>query len=259
MNMTKDNFILRLKSVSKRFGGLTAVDNLSFDVCYGQILGLIGPNGAGKTTVFNLISGISPADSGKVEFMGEDITNLKSYMIAKRGISRTFQEIRLFKGLSVLDNVKVAGYMSSHYSLMEALFHIGRVSLEEQKLTERSVYLLNRFGLADFVYVQADDLPYGLQKRLEIVKALITNPRLVLLDEPAAGLNTEETLALMDLVKEIKSELNLTILIIEHTMELIQGITDHVIVMNFGQKIAEGTWDNICKNKEVVNCYLGEE
>ncbi len=251
--------ILRLESVSKHFGGLIAVDNLSFEVFPGQIVGIIGPNGAGKTTVFNLISGISSATSGEVNFGGCQITSLKPYEIAKLGMARTFQEIHLFKGLTVLENVKAAGFKSTNYSLVEALSWIGRVRWQERELTEESLALLDRFGLTAYAGNRADDLPYGLQKRLEIVKALITHPRLILLDEPAAGLNTDETLELMELIQEIRDEFDLTILVIEHAMEVIGGVSDFVIVVNFGQKLAAGTWEEIHQNEQVICCYLGEE
>lgn len=250
--------ILRLTDVSKSFGGLVAVNHLSFEVSDGMILGLIGPNGAGKTTVFNLISGISPPTSGSIEFRGEDITQWRSYRIAQAGLARTFQEIHLFKGLSVLENVKAAGYLRNYYSLGEALFWMGRVRKAEKELEERALALLDRFNLSKYAHAQAEELPYGMQKRLEIVKALITEPRVILLDEPAAGLNPDETLELMTLIKEMRTEYKLTILVIEHDMSVIQGVSDKVIVINFGQKLVEGCWEEINCHEEVIRCYLGE-
>lgn len=258
-DVAREQPILRLNKVSKHFGGLIAVNELSMEIYPGQIVGIIGPNGAGKTTVFNLISGISKATSGEVEFSGKVITHLNPFEIARAGMARTFQEIHLFKGMSVLENIKAAGFMSTNYSLFEAFLPLGRVKRQEKSLTERSLELLDRFGLREYLNHRADDLPYGFQKRLEIAKALITNPRLVLLDEPMAGLNTEETLELMQLIRKIRDEFNLTILVIEHAMEVIQEITDYIVVVNFGQKLADGTWEEIRQNEQVISCYLGEE
>ncbi|MGE5506945.1 MAG: ABC transporter ATP-binding protein [Chitinophagales bacterium] len=249
--------MLELDRVSKRFGGLVAVNELSFQVRRGQVLGLIGPNGAGKTTVFNLISGISPATSGQVKLGGQVVTGRPPHQIAQLGLARTFQEIHLFKGLSVLDNVKAAAYRGTHYSLLEALTWLGRTGRQERQLTAEAMTLLGRFGLADFAKAQADDLPYGLQKRLEVVKALITHPKVLLLDEPAAGLNTDETFELLELIKEVRREFGLTVLVIEHAMEVIEGISDHVVCINFGTKLAEGNWDEVHTNEEVIRCYLG--
>lgn len=255
--MAHAEVILELDRVTKRFGGLVAVNELSFRVTRGQILGLIGPNGAGKTTVFNLISGISPATSGQVRLEGRVITGRAPHHIAGMGMKRTFQEIHLFKGLSVLDNVKAAAHLNTRYSLAEALVWLGRTGREERRVTAESLALLDRFGLAGFARTRADDIPYGYQKRLEVVKALITRPKVLLLDEPAAGLNTDETLELMGLIREAREQLGLTILIIEHAMEVIQGISDHVVCINFGTKLAEGVWDEVHTNEEVIRCYLG--
>jgi branched-chain amino acid transport system ATP-binding protein len=249
--------MLELDRVTKRFGGLVAVNELSFQVKRGQILGLIGPNGAGKTTVFNLISGISPATAGQIRLEGRTITGRRPHHIAQMGLKRTFQEIHLFKGLTVLDNVKAAAHLNTHYSLAEALAGVGRTGRAERELTRQAMVLLERFGLREFARAKADDIPYGFQKRLEVVKALITDPKVLLLDEPAAGLNTDETLELMELIKEARAERGLTILLIEHAMEVIQGVSDHVVCINFGTKLAEGVWDEVHTNEEVIRCYLG--
>lgn len=249
--------VLELDRVSKRFGGLVAVNELTFQVKRGQVLGLIGPNGAGKTTVFNLISGISPATAGDIILDGQIVTGRPPHQIAKLGLKRTFQEIHLFRGLTVLENVKAAAHLETRYSLWEALAWAGRTGREERRIRERALALLESFGLAKFAKAQADDLPYGLQKRLEVVKALVTEPKVLLLDEPAAGLNTDETLELMELIRDVRRETGLTILIIEHAMEVIQGISDHVVVINFGTKLAEGDWHEVHTNEEVIRCYLG--
>lgn len=255
--MAQSGAMLELDRVSKRFGGLVAVNELSFAVERGQILGLIGPNGAGKTTVFNLISGISPATSGQIRLEGQVITGRPPHHISRMGMKRTFQEIHLFKGLSVLENVKAAAHLDTRYSLAEALAWAGRTGREERRITADAMALLERFGLAELAPARADDIPYGLQKRLEVVKALVSRPKVLLLDEPAAGLNTDETLELMELIREARREMDLTILIIEHAMEVIQGISDHVVCINFGTKLAEGDWDSVHTNEEVVRCYLG--
>lgn len=255
--MAKTDVILELDRVSKRFGGLVAVNELSFAVRRGQILGLIGPNGAGKTTVFNLISGISPATAGEVRLEGRVITGRPPHHISQMGMKRTFQEIHLFRGLSVLENVKAAAHLQTRYSLAEALAWAGRTGREERRITAESMALLERFGLAHVARAKAEDIPYGFQKRLEVAKALITRPKVLLLDEPAAGLNTQETLELMELIRTARQEMELTILIIEHAMEVIQGISDHVVCINFGTKLAEGDWDEVHTNEEVIRCYLG--
>lgn len=249
--------VLELDRVTKRFGGLVAVNELSFQVKRGEILGLIGPNGAGKTTVFNLISGISAPTSGQIRLEGQVITGRPPHQIAHLGMRRTFQEIHLFRGLSVLENVKAAAYLNANYSLAEALAWWGRTGREERRVSAQSMALLERFGLSDVAAAKADDIPYGLQKRLEVVKALITRPKVLLLDEPAAGLNTDETLELMELIRAVRQETGLTILLIEHAMEVIRGISDHVVCINFGTKLAEGTWDLVHTNEEVIRCYLG--
>lgn len=249
--------VLKVEHLCKHFGGLVAVDNLSFTVGDGQIVGIIGPNGAGKTTVFNLISGISEPTDGEIFLEGECITSQSSNQVAMLGMRRTFQEIHLFRGLTVLQNVKSAAYRQMNYSLFDALLWSKKLRSQERAVTDQAMELLERFGLAEAATEPADSLPYGMQKRLEIVKAIVSNPKLLLLDEPAAGLNTGETIELMYLIRKIRDEMDTTVLIIEHSMEVIEGICDHVIVMNFGTKLAEGSWDAVHTNEEVIRCYLG--
>jgi branched-chain amino acid transport system ATP-binding protein len=254
---THTEVILKTDGLSKHFGGLIAVDNLSISVHAGQIVGLIGPNGAGKTTAFNLISGVTAPTGGEIFLRDHCITSHPSHQVALLGLRRTFQEIHLFRGLTVLQNVKSAAYRQMTYSLLDAITWSRKLRDQEQDVIAQAMALLERFGLAEFAMDPADSLPYGMQKRLEIVKAVVTNPTMLLLDEPAAGLNTQETIELMELICKIRDEMNMTILIIEHSMEIIGGICDHVIVMNFGTKLAEGSWDEVHKNEEVIRCYLG--
>lgn len=249
--------ILKTDGLFKHFGGLVAVDNLSISVYAGQIVGIIGPNGAGKTTAFNLISGVSKPTGGEIFLEEQCITSYPSHQVALLGMRRTFQEIHLFRGLTVLQNVKSAAYRQMTYSFLDAITWSRKLRNQEQAITARAMDLLTRFGLAKFAMEPADSLPYGMQKRLEIVKAVVTYPKLLLLDEPAAGLNTQETLELMELICRIRNEMDMTVLIIEHSMEIIGGICDHVIVMNFGTKLAEGPWDEVHTNEEVIRCYLG--
>ncbi|MGI6567393.1 MAG: ABC transporter ATP-binding protein [Firmicutes bacterium] len=256
MNTSTDT-MLEVKDLSKQFGGLVAVDHMCFSVDPQQIVGIIGPNGAGKTTVFNLISGIIPPTSGKILLDGNCITSQSCHQVAMLGMRRTFQEIHLFRGLTVLQNVKSAAYRQMDYSLVDALLWSRRLRSEERAITELAMELLDRFDLAGTAHERADSLPYGMQKRLEIVKAIVSSPKVLLLDEPAAGLNPGETIELMELIHKIREEMDMTILIIEHSMEVIEGICDNVIVMNFGKKLAEGSWEEVQTNEEVIRCYLG--
>ena len=249
--------ILRTEHLSKQCGGLIAVDSLSISIHAGQIVGIIGPNGAGKTTAFNLISGVTVPTGGEIFLEDQCITSYPSHQVALLGLRRTFQEIHLFRGLTVLQNVKSAAYRQMTYSLRDAIAWSKKLREQEQAVIDQAMTLLERFGLAEFAMEPADSLPYGMQKRLEIVKAVVTFPKLLLLDEPAAGLNTQETIELMELICKIRDEMDMTVLIIEHSMEIIGGICDHVIVMNFGTKLAEGSWDEVHTNEEVIRCYLG--
>ena len=249
--------LLEVKNLTKRFGGLAAVDDVSFSVREDGISGLIGPNGAGKTTIFNLITGVYKVTDGSVTFEGQPITDMEPFRIADRGITRTFQNIRLFKNLTVYENVLTACHLSAKYSIAEALLRLPRFRREERVLCEKAEGLLEIMGLTERRDVQANNLPYGLQRRLEIVRALALDPRLLLLDEPAAGMNPDETEQLMRLISDIRKQFKLTVLVIEHHMDLVMRLCERIVVLNFGQKLAEGTADVIRGDPKVVEAYLG--
>ncbi|MCX7827620.1 MAG: ABC transporter ATP-binding protein [Thermanaerothrix sp.] len=251
--------VLELAGVSKNFGGVKAVQNMTFSLEKGELAALIGPNGAGKTTIFNLITGVYDVSEGKITFKGEDITPLKTYEVIGRGIARTFQNLRLFASSSVLENVMTACQQHYRYSFFEAFSHLGRWGSMERENRNFSMELLERVGLADRANQPAGTLPYGLQRRLEIARALSLKPELLLLDEPAAGMNPEEVEQLNELIVGIHRDFDLTILVIEHHMELVMTICPHIICMNFGAKIAEGGPEDIQNHPEVLKAYLGEE
>ena len=251
--------VLSLKNLKKQFGGLTAVDNVTFDIEEGEIFGLIGPNGAGKTTIFNLITGIYSITSGEVYFYDKLIENLKPYEIANMGITRTFQNIRLFKKLSAYDNVLTACHKLADYNLADSVIRFGKFKSQEKSLNDKTTELLKLMGLWDYRDIVASNLPYGLQRKLEIARALALEPKLLLLDEPAAGMNPEETIQLVELIKEIRDRFKLTVLIIEHHMDLIMGVCDRIFVLNFGIPLALGTPKEVQENKKVVEAYLGKE
>ena len=251
--------ILELKDVNKSFGGVQAVKDMSFKIESGELAGLIGPNGAGKTTIFNLITGVYDVTSGNLEFKGRNINKLKTYQVVSLGIARTFQNLRLFAASSVLDNVMTAAQQHYKYSFFEAISHFGRWKKLERATRGESMELLERVGLADRAEQAAGTLPYGLQRRLEIARALSLKPELLLLDEPAAGMNAEEVDQLNELIINIHRDFNLTILLIEHHMDMVMEICPHIVCMNFGAKIAEGSPDQIQNHPEVLKAYLGEE
>jgi len=251
--------LLELKGLTKRFGGLAAVNNVSFQVREGSISGLIGPNGAGKTTIFNLITGVYKVSEGEILFRGQPIHNQEPYKIASGGVTRTFQNIRLFKNLSVFDNVYTACHLTAHYSLFDSVLRLPRYRREDKLLVEKANSLLGLMGLEDRRDVSANNLPYGLQRRLEITRALALDPRLLLLDEPAAGMNPDETEQLMHLIGEVRKMFDLSVLVIEHHMDLIMGICDHIHVLNFGCTLADGAAEAVANDPKVVEAYLGAE
>ncbi len=251
--------VLKLDHVNKYFGGVHAVQEMSFTLEKGELAGLIGPNGAGKTTIFNLITGVYDVDGGSILFEGEDITPYKTYEVIRKGIARTFQNLRLFQRSTVLENVMTACQQHYQYNFLEAATHLGRWASLERSIREQSMILLKKVGLDSLAEQAAGTLPYGLQRRLEIARALSLQPRLLLLDEPAAGMNPDEVQELNGLITGIHRDYDLTILVIEHHMELVMEICPHIVCMNFGAKIAEGDPEHIQNHPEILKAYLGEE
>lgn len=251
--------VLELKSVNKAFGGVQAVKDMTFTIEKGELAGLIGPNGAGKTTIFNLVTGVYDVTSGEMEFNGRNINKLKTYQVISLGIARTFQNLRLFAASTVLENVMTAAQQHHQYGFFEAVSHMGRWKSKEGAARAESMALLERVGLADRANQAAGTLPYGLQRRLEIARAISLEPELLLLDEPAAGMNAEEVEQLNHLITNIHKDFNLTILLIEHHMDMVMAICPHIVCMNFGAKIAEGNPEYIQNHPEVLKAYLGEE
>ena len=251
--------LLSVEDLSIRFGGLAALSDVSFDVAEGEILGLIGPNGAGKSTVFNVLTGLYRPDAGRVTFAGESLLDLAPHAIARRGIARTFQNTEVFRPLSVLDNVLVGLHSRLRGGIFGAALWSPRVAREERAARERAGTLLARLGLDDVADVEAGGLPLGRQKRLEIARALAAEPRCLLLDEPAGGLNPTETRALMDLIVRLREDLRLTLIVVEHDMQLVMGISDRVAVLHHGRKIAEGKPREVATTPAVIEAYLGTE
>lgn len=250
--------MLEVTSLGISFGGLRAVDELSMKIEEGGLVGLIGPNGAGKTTVFNMLTGVYRPTDGGIRLDGQNLIGKKPHDICKMGVARTFQNIRLFSKLTVLDNVKTGLHNEITYSLAESLFHIGSYRKKERAMNERAMELLGVFGLESVADYQAANLPYGKQRKLEIARALATNPKLLLLDEPAAGMNPNETAELMETIEVVRKRFGVTVLLIEHDMKLVSGICEYLYVLNFGRLLAEGTPGEVLKNPEVVTAYLGE-
>lgn len=250
--------LLEVKNLGISFGGLRAVDDFEISIEQGQLYGLIGPNGAGKTTVFNLLTGVYKPNEGMIRLDGKDITGLKTIDINKEGIARTFQNIRLFKELTVLDNVKVGLHNHYKYSTVEGILRLPGYSRKEQQMNEKAMELLKVFeldGEADFL---AANLPYGKQRKLEIARALATEPKLLLLDEPAAGMNPNETIELMDTIRFVRDNFDMTILLIEHDMKLVSGICEELTVLNFGRILAQGKTSDVLNDPQVITAYLGE-
>ena len=249
--------LLDVKNLSISFGGLRAVDGFEMQIEKGELYGLIGPNGAGKTTVFNLLTGVYKPNEGIIKLDGEDITGKKTIDINKAGIARTFQNIRLFKQLSVLDNVKVGLHNHYKYSTLEGILRLPKYKKVEKAMDEKAMEILKVFDLDDEADVLATNLPYGKQRKLEIARAMATEPKFLLLDEPAAGMN--ETGELMETIQFVREHFGMTILLIEHDMKLVSGICEELTVLNFGQVLAQGKTADVLNNPEVISAYLGDE
>ncbi len=250
--------ILQLRNCTKRFGGLTAVAELNLDIPPDGLVGLIGPNGAGKTTVFNIITGVYPPTSGEVIFEGSSIVGQKPYHICQKGIARTFQNIRLCASLTVFESVQISLVKGLGYGFVRAAFPFGGYDEEEGRVREAIMELLEIFRLADVADKPACSMPYGDQRRLEVARALATKPRLLLLDEPAAGMNPSEKVALMKLIRDVKERFSVAVLLIEHDMRVVMGICERIVVLDYGAQIAEGTPEEIKQNAKVIEAYLGE-
>lgn len=250
--------LLEAKNLTISFGGLRAVDDFNISIEKGQLYGLIGPNGAGKTTVFNLLTGVYKPDEGIITLDGKDITAQKTIDINKEGIARTFQNIRLFKDLSVIDNVKVGLHNHHPYSTITGILRLPKFYKEEKLMTEEANELLKVFDLDKEATYLAANLPYGKQRKLEIARALATKPKILLLDEPAAGMNPNETLELMDTIRFVREKFDMTILLIEHDMKLVSGICEELTVLNFGRVLAKGDTATVLNDPEVIKAYLGE-
>lgn len=251
--------ILETKDLGIQFGGLKAVDGLNISIEKGQLYGLIGPNGAGKTTVFNMLTGVYQPTTGMFYFDGNEIKGASPVTINKLGIARTFQNIRLFDNMSVLDNVIAGFHGSIHYGLFEGMFHAGRYHKQEKEIREKAVELLKVFDIDKEKNILASNLPYGKQRKLEIARALATKPKLLLLDEPAAGMNPNETAELMETIRFVRDKFDMTILLIEHDMKLVGGICEELTVLNFGTVLAQGKTSDVLNDPKVITAYIGED
>ena len=256
--MAETKNILEVKNLSIQFGGLRAVDGLNMTIRRGQLYGLIGPNGAGKTTVFNMLTGVYKPTAGTILLDGENITGKPAIAINKAGIARTFQNIRLFKNMSVLDNVKAGLHNHTNYTAIEGALRLPRYFKEEKRITAKALELLKVFELDGEAQQLAANLPYGKQRKLEIARALATEPKLLLLDEPAAGMNPNETVELMNTIRFVRDNFDMTVLLIEHDMTLVSGICEKLSVLNFGQLLCQGNTSDVLNNPEVITAYLGE-
>jgi branched-chain amino acid transport system ATP-binding protein len=250
--------LLQVENVTHYFGGLCAVSDFNLDLEKGELVGIIGPNGAGKTTIFNLITGVYKATGGAIYFDARQLVGVRPNRITSLGIARTFQNIRLFQELSVLDNVRIANYTQLKYGSFSSFFHVGNFAREEDRTIQEAMDLLAVFKLEDYAEERSKNLPYGLQRRLEIARAMATHPKLLLLDEPAAGMNPNEIGLLMEFIQWIRKQFDLTIILIEHQMRLVMGICERLKVLDFGATIAEGLPVEIQNNPQVLEAYLGE-
>ncbi|MFC0269853.1 ABC transporter ATP-binding protein [Metabacillus herbersteinensis] len=257
--MTTKTPLLKVDSIGIQFGGLKAVSDVNIELNSGELVGLIGPNGAGKTTFFNLLTGVYEPTEGVIALGGEKLNGLAPYRITRKGISRTFQNIRLFNELSVLDNVKVAYHSLAKHSMVSSILRLPSFFSGEREMEEKAIEFLEIFKLEPYLHEKAKNLPYGQQRRLEIARALASNPKLLLLDEPAAGMNPQETHDLMNLIGFIRKKFNLTVLLIEHDMPLVMGVCERIYVLDHGQLIAQGSPEEIRNNPKVIEAYLGEE
>lgn len=250
--------LLELENVSIAFGGLKAIDNVSFKVKEDTIFGLIGPNGAGKTTMFNIITANYKPTTGKVTFCGRNISRFKPNTIVNLGIARTFQNIRLFTSMSVLENVMIGLHNEAKYSFFEAMFRVGRYFKEEKRIKNKAIELLEYLGLGDKINLPANSLSYGNSRKVEIARALATNPKMLLLDEPAAGMNPKETEELCELILKMKKDFNLSVLLIEHDMPFVNKLCSEVLVLDYGKKLFSGTPQEAINDKQVITAYLGD-
>ena len=250
--------VLEVNELGIDFGGLTAVNDFSLQIYNGEIVGLIGPNGAGKTTVFNMLTKVYQPSRGKITFLGQDTAKMSVVDMNKAGVARTFQNIRLFSNLSVIDNVKIGMHNKISYSNFDAIFRLPKFHKEEKEVEQKAMELLKIFELDKSADLAAGNLPYGAQRRLEIARALATEPKLLLLDEPAAGMNPQETEELMKMIRFVRDHFKIAVLLIEHDMKLVMGICERIAVLNYGMMLAEGTPAEIQANPQVIKAYLGE-